>query len=92
MDFSKIKTNLRSIAKDMIPVIFGILIALWINNWQKSKEDRAFLHHVFSTIEKEHDENIKELQNIIPLHERLTDSIYYHFVSIKREFFSFLFP
>jgi len=78
MDFSKIKKSILQIAKEMIPVILGILIALWINNWQKNKEDRVFLNHVFLTIEKEHDENIMELQNIIPLHERLTDSIYYH--------------
>lgn len=79
MDFSKIKKSLWQITKEMIPVILGILIALWINNWQKNKEDRAFLNHVFLTIEKEHEENIMELQSIIPLHERLTDSIYYHF-------------
>ena len=75
MDFSKIKTNLQQVAKDMIPVVLGILIALWINNWQKTKDDQAFIKHVFSAIEEEHQENIAELKEVIVLHEQLTDSI-----------------
>ncbi|MFK8006106.1 MAG: hypothetical protein AB8H03_07030 [Saprospiraceae bacterium] len=78
MDFSKIKSSLVQITKEMIPVILGILIALWFNNWQKNKEDKIFVSHVFQSIQKEHAENIEELQKIIPLHERFGDSIVYY--------------
>ena len=75
MDFSKIKKSLSQITKEMIPVILGIMIALWINNWQKDKEDQAFLSHVVQSIQIEHEENIMELKEIIPVHNNLIDSI-----------------
>ncbi len=78
MDFSKIKKSLLQITKEMIPVILGIMIALWINNWQKDKEDNVFLSHVIQSIQKEHEENIMELKKIIPVHNRLADSIRFY--------------
>lgn len=78
MDFSKNKNSLVQITKEMIPVILGIMIALWINNWQKNKEDKVFISHVFQSIQKEHAENIEELQNVIALHESFGDSIDYY--------------
>ncbi len=78
MGFSKIKNSLVQITKEMIPVILGIMIALWINNWQKNKEDKVFISHVFQSIQKEHAENIEELQDIIALHESFDDSIGYY--------------
>ena len=78
MDFSKIKSEAKKIGKEMIPVVLGILIALWINTWQQNQKNRKFLNHVFQTIQEEHEENIKELKAIIPTHEKLIDSIYHY--------------
>ena len=50
MGFSKIKNSLVQITKEMIPVILGIMIALWINNWQKNKGYPTAEHR--SAIEK----------------------------------------
>ena len=79
MDFSKIKNNIKGIAREMIPVVLGILIALWINNWQSNQQNQAFLNHVYQTIQEEHSNNIKELEEIIPNHQKLVDTVY-HFM------------
>lgn len=63
----------------MIPVVLGILIALWINNWQSNKQNQAFLSHVYQTIQEEHGNNIKELEDIIPTHQKLVDTVH-HFM------------
>lgn len=76
MNFQKIKSELGKLTKEMIPVILGILVALGINNWNQNRINKAFLKHVFLSIQEEHNENIKELQDIIPSHESLVDTIY----------------
>lgn len=55
----------------MIPVVLGVLIALFIGNYQQQRENQFFLEHVFASIEHELIENQSELGGIIPLQEAL---------------------
>lgn len=71
----KIKNYSIHFIKEIIPVIAGILIALFIDNWNSERKDKAFIKQVFSTVDSElKDTNIEILEKI-PVQESLIDSL-----------------
>lgn len=69
------KEQLRKIVGEMITVILGILIALFVNDWKMNKDNERFLDQVITSISLEMEENVAELQDVIPLHQQLMDTI-----------------
>jgi len=57
---------LSQLIKEIIPVIIGILIALFINNWNEERKDRKYLTQIFSSIEKELAESLEDIKQVIP--------------------------
>ena len=53
---------LGSFFLDMLPVIFGILIAVGINSWRERKHDRKIERFYLANIKKNLDANIKDLE------------------------------
>lgn len=64
--------------KEIIPVTVGILIALSIGNWNQQKKDRKYLNEVNEIIHNELDETLEDIDFVIPLQERLIDSLDYY--------------
>ncbi len=62
----------------MIPVILGILIALFLNNWKESRDEKKFIDTVLISISKEHKENQKELIGLIEKRKVLLDTLNYY--------------
>lgn len=58
--------QLRQLIREIIPVIIGILIALFINNWNEDRKDKKYLNQIFSSIKKELEESIKDINTVIP--------------------------
>ncbi len=54
------------IIKEVIPIIIGILIALFINNWNEDRKDKKYLNQMFSSIESELEESSIDLKIVIP--------------------------
>ncbi len=73
------KNTFRTILIEMIPVILGILIALFINNWKEKQGDRAFLNKVMNSIGQEMEENKMELIEVFEKHAQLVDTIKAYF-------------
>ena len=48
-----IKRNTIQFFKEMIPVIAGILIALFIDNWNSDRKDKNYINQVFPTVNNE---------------------------------------
>ncbi len=71
----KIKNYTKNFIKEIIPVIAGILIALFINNWSENRKDKKYVEQVFSTVKSELNETNQEIKDIIHLQQALTDSI-----------------
>lgn len=75
-------TNNPSLIKktflEMIPVILGILIALLINGWKENYDDQKFVRATLSNISEELKENKHFLEEGIPKHEVIIDTIYEH--------------
>jgi hypothetical protein len=63
------------ILKQMIPVVFGILIALFINSWNEQRKDENYLEGIFASIKQELQESKTEINENIPKQMRLIDSL-----------------
>jgi len=72
------KKNIIKIALDTIPVIFGILIALFISGLKETSDNERYLSRVFSSIEQEMKDNADGLESVIPKHYALMDTVTYY--------------
>lgn len=66
---------LSKLIKEMIPVILGILIALFINTWNEDRKDKKYLNQIFSSIENELEESITDIKQVIPKQLASVDTI-----------------
>ena len=71
----KIKNYSINFVKEIIPVIAGILIALFIDNWNDTQKDKKYIEQIFSTINSELKETNDEIDAIIPQQKALIDSL-----------------
>ena len=60
---------------EIILVVIGILIALSINNWNENRKDKKYLNQIFSSIEKELEESLIDIERVIPKQMASADSI-----------------
>lgn len=74
----KIKKYSIHFIKEIIPVIAGILIALFIDNWNSERKDRIFINQVYATISNELKESKEDIKSIIPQQESLINSLELH--------------
>jgi short-subunit dehydrogenase len=58
--------QINYIIKEVIPIIIGILIALFINNWNEDRKDKKYLNQMFSSIESELEESNIDIKRVIP--------------------------
>ncbi len=54
------------IVKEIIPIIIGILIALFINNWNEENKDKEYLAKIFTSMESELAESSADISRVIP--------------------------
>ncbi|MEP1035011.1 hypothetical protein [Ekhidna sp.] len=57
--------KLKKILIDIIPVLVGILLALFINNWQQSNSEKNYIQNSVKSIIKENEGNILELNEAL---------------------------
>ena len=74
----KIKNYSILFIKEMIPVIIGILIALFIDNWNSERKDKAYIKQVFTTINSELKESNEDIKSSIVKQESLIDSLEFY--------------
>ncbi len=70
--------TLAEIFKQMIPVVFGILIALFINSWKEQYKDEVYIAEIFKSIKIELEESKTSIDENIPKQTRLIDSIRFY--------------
>ena len=47
------RENIKSFFKEITPITVGILIALYINNWNENRKDRNYISKITSSINLE---------------------------------------
>lgn len=67
--------EISKLIKEIIPVIIGILIALFINNWNEDRKDKKYLDQIFSSIEKELEESSIDIGRVLPKQLASVDTI-----------------
>ena len=72
------KKNIKSFIKEIIPIIVGILIAMWINNWNETRKDRNYLTQITSASNKELTETNEDIEENLLLQKAFVDSIDYY--------------
>ena len=67
--------HITKLIREIIPVIIGILIALFINNWNEDRKDKQYLNQIFSSIDKELEETVEDINSVIPKQMASIDSL-----------------
>ena len=67
--------QINQLIREIIPVIIGILIALFINDWNENRKDKKYLNQILSSIEKELDESNADIERVIPKQLATVDTI-----------------
>jgi hypothetical protein len=74
----KMKKNIYEFMRNMIPVLLGVLIALWIDNWNESRKDRIYIDNFYQSLKKEFRETDKEITEKIPEQKILLDTLEFY--------------
>ncbi|MFY0689014.1 MAG: hypothetical protein JXQ90_17720 [Cyclobacteriaceae bacterium] len=70
--------NIKKFGYDMLPVLAGVLIALFINNFQESRRDRAFVDKIIENIISENQLNIEKIGEVKDKQKRTIDTLRYY--------------
>jgi len=69
------KSNIKKIIKEMIPIIAGILIAMFINNWNEDRKDAKYINKILSSINKELRESNEEITEMLIKQKSFIDTV-----------------
>ena len=69
------KNSIKRFIKDIIPVLLGVLIALWINNWNEARKDRNYIHNFYASLKQELSDTDKEITLKTPNQKVLLDTL-----------------
>lgn len=71
----------------MIPVLFGVLIALWINNWNENRKNTKYITQIKSSINKELKETNDNIIKELSFQKRLIDTLNFYKTNNKISIF-----
>lgn len=74
--YKQLRITLGKLGFEMLPVIGGILIALFIDQVQDDGRDRKLLQSTLQSLSDEFTQNTTELNRCFPRHERLIDTLH----------------
>lgn len=69
---------IKSIFKEIVPIIIGILVALYINNWNEKTKDQKYIDQIFSSINKELKDSNDDIVKEIAFQETLVDTLNFY--------------
>lgn len=69
------KKNIRAFIKEIVTIIVGILLALWINNWNESRKDKKYINQISSSINKELKETSEDITYNLAIQKSLIDTL-----------------
>lgn len=70
--------KIKSFIKDIIPVLLGVLLALWINNWNEARKDKEYVENFYISLTKELKETNKEIKEKSPSQKMLVDTLNFY--------------
>ena len=73
--------SLRNFLKEALPVVFGVLLALFLNNWKEDMDSRRYVEEYYAHISEECTSNIEKLESEIEGHNKLLTVLSEHIES-----------
>lgn len=72
------KKNINSFIKEIVTIILGILIALYINNWNENSKNEKYIDRMISSINIELKETNLDIKETIPFQNKLIDTLEFY--------------
>lgn len=69
------KKYIKQFVKEIFTVVIGILIALFINNWNENRKDKKYVNQIFTFINKELVETNEDIVKNIGFQKKLIDTL-----------------
>lgn len=69
------KKTLKKVLTEMVSVILGILIALFIGNWKDKRDDKKFVNKILISVSQELSDNKAGLEKVIIEHKLFVDTL-----------------
>jgi len=72
------KKIIKILFKEIVPIIIGILIALYINNWNEDRKDKNYINRISISINKELTESNNDITKKLVQQKTLVDSLNFY--------------
>ncbi|MFS4417059.1 hypothetical protein [Maribacter sp. 2307ULW6-5] len=72
------KKNIKALVKEIVPIILGILIALYIDNWNQNRKDQKYVDQMIASMDKELEESLEDIKKTLPQQTTLIDSLAFY--------------
>jgi hypothetical protein len=69
---------LKKFCLDMLPVIAGVVIGMFVNSYTEEQKNQSMLKNTLQALSNEFTENGYELKKKLPQHRRIIDSLTYY--------------
>ena len=77
------KKNIEAFIKEIVTIILGILLALWINNWNENRKDKKYIDQISSSITKELTETNEDIIYNLVIQKSLIDTLDFYLKNDK---------
>ncbi len=63
--------SLKKFLKESLPVVFGVLLALFLSNWKEDQDSDRYIKEYYLHINEESESNLGTLRDIVKSHRDL---------------------
>lgn len=67
--------SLKIFFKEALPVVFGVLLALFLSNWKEDIDSDRYIEEYYLHINEESESNLVTLRDIVKSHRSLLDTL-----------------
>ncbi|WP_108801927.1 hypothetical protein [Aquimarina sp. Aq107] len=72
------KKIIKAFFKEIVPIIVGILVALYINNWNEDRKDKNYINRISTSIQNELTESHNDINIKLVQQKTLIDSLKFY--------------
>jgi cytoskeletal protein RodZ len=78
-DHNPKKMKITGFLREIAIVVIGVLIAVWINNWQQSSANQKYIQQTLAAIENEIQQNSSDIDTVLAKHRKIIAYLEEHY-------------